>query len=176
MIDDENIAFVAKGQPGKKIGYHCIVENITEDNENYWKYKIYDFDKDTELYDELSTFNTTSFEMKIPKENNLIKIGETDYYGYITIESEQELYLSNIICDDFPLSFNQEKTSTIISGKKKYYNKFKINFLSIDDMPNQTINFSFIIDICKGNNNIKKIKNHNFNVSLYYESETPQGD
>ena len=97
-------------------------------------------------------------------------------YGYIEFESTKEIYLSNIVCYDFTLILGQEKSTKVVSGITKYYNKLKIKLSDLDDLPGRTIYVNFFIDIFKGSNATKKIKTQFLNATLYYSSEEPEGD
>ena len=177
MIDDLHVAFVKKGELGDKIGYCCIVENKTNQYSSWHDYRVYDFDGGiVEFNNIVSSYNVNEFFIKIPMQNNLARIGNTDYYGYITIESSKEISLSNLVCDDFNIEFQQIKSSKISADGKIYYIDIKIKLLDLDDLPGQTIYFSFYIDIFKGNNTTNKIMTKHINVNLYYSSGAPEGD
>ena len=175
-IDNFNIAFVKKGKIGETIGYGCIVDDKTSSTSTSYEYQIYDFDNSSAKFGDQASYQATMFTIKFPKQYNLTKIGNSDYYGYIEFESTKEIYLSNIVCYDFTLILGQEKSTKVVSGITKYYNKLKIKLADLDDLPGRTIYVNFFIDIFKGSNATKKIKTQFLNATLYYSSEEPEGD
>lgn len=175
-IDNFNIAFVKKGKIGETIGYACIVDDKTSSTSTSYEYQIYDFDNSSAMFGDQASYQATNFTIKLPKQYNLIKIGNSEYYGYIQIESTKELYVSNLVCYDFSVTLEQEKSTKVVSGITKYYNKLKIKLSDLDDLPGQTIYINFWVDIFKGNSTSKKIKTQFFNVNLYYSSGAPEGD